>query len=74
MFALATGKVRSGAALDDPLLRSEGRVTMIDGTLAAAVLVGLVLYATFGPWWADPAAGYVLVYYGVREAREALRD
>ena len=25
-----------------------------------------------GWWWADPAAGYVLVFYGAREARTAL--
>lgn len=36
---------------------------MIDGILAAAVLLGLVLSAGLGWWWADPAAGYVLVYY-----------
>jgi divalent metal cation (Fe/Co/Zn/Cd) transporter len=29
-----------------------------------------VLNAALGWWWADPAAGYVLVYYAVREARE----
>ena len=28
-----------------------------------AVLGGLVLNALAGWWWADPAAGYVLVYY-----------
>jgi divalent metal cation (Fe/Co/Zn/Cd) transporter len=72
MFALANGKARTGAALDNPVLRTEGRVTMIDGILAAAVLVGLVLNAALGWWWADPAAGYVLVYYGAREARAAL--
>ena len=44
------------------MLRTEGRVTMIDGILAAAVLLGLVLNAGLGWWWADPAAGYVLVY------------
>jgi divalent metal cation (Fe/Co/Zn/Cd) transporter len=72
MFALAAGKARTGAALDNPVLRTEGRVTAIDGILATAVLAGLVLNASFGWWWADPAAGYVLVYYGAREAREAL--
>ena len=46
---------------------------MIDGILATAVLVSLVLNAAVGWWWADPLAGYVLVYYAVREAREALR-
>ncbi|HEX9356154.1 MAG TPA: cation transporter [Streptosporangiaceae bacterium] len=70
MFLLAAGKARTGRALDNPVLRTEGRVTMIDGILAAAVLLGLVLNATFGWWWADPAAGYVLVFYAAREVRE----
>nr|WP_202487373.1 cation transporter [Streptomyces sp. SID8354] len=70
MFALAAGKARTGAALDNPVLKTEGRVTLIDGLLAAAVLLGLALNATLGWWWADPAAGYVLVYYAIREVRE----
>jgi len=70
MFALASGKARTGRALDNPVLRTEGRVTMIDGILAFAVLLGLALNAGLGWWWADPAAGYVLVYYAAREARE----
>jgi divalent metal cation (Fe/Co/Zn/Cd) transporter len=69
MFALAAGKVRIGAALGNLVLKTEGRVTMIDGILAAAVLSGLALNAAAGWWWADPAAGYVLVYYAVREVR-----
>ena len=73
MFALAAGKARTGQALDNPVLRTEGRVTMIDGILAAAVLLGLVLNAALGWWWADPAAGYVLVYYAAREVRDIFR-
>jgi divalent metal cation (Fe/Co/Zn/Cd) transporter len=42
---------------------------MIDAVLAAAVLAGLVLNAALGWWQADPAAGYVLVYYAAREVR-----
>jgi divalent metal cation (Fe/Co/Zn/Cd) transporter len=67
MFGLAAGKARAGRELDNPVLRTEGRVTTIDGILATAVLVGLVLNAAAGWWWADPAAGYVLVFYAVRE-------
>jgi divalent metal cation (Fe/Co/Zn/Cd) transporter len=70
MFALAVGKARTGRALGSLVLRTEGRVTMIDGILAVAVLVGLVLNVAAGWWWADPAAGYVLVYYAIREVRE----
>jgi len=70
MFAVAAGKARIGRALDNPVLRAEGRVTMIDGILAAAILAGLVMNAALDWWWADPAAGYVLVYYAVSEGRE----
>jgi divalent metal cation (Fe/Co/Zn/Cd) transporter len=72
MFSLATGKARAGAALGNPVLQAEGRITLIDGILATAVLVGLVLNALRGWWWADPLAGYVLLYYSVREARASL--
>jgi divalent metal cation (Fe/Co/Zn/Cd) transporter len=71
MFALAAGKVQTGRALGNRVLRTEGRVTMIDGILATAVLVGLVLNAALGWWWADPAAGYVLVFYTAREVRKS---
>jgi divalent metal cation (Fe/Co/Zn/Cd) transporter len=70
MFALAAAKARTGTALDNPVLRTEGRVTLIDGILAVAVLAGLALNAALGWWWADPLAGYVLVFYALREARE----
>jgi divalent metal cation (Fe/Co/Zn/Cd) transporter len=70
MFALAHGKARTGAALDNTVLTTEGKVTLVDGILATAVLLGLVLNAAFGLWWADPLAGYVLVYYAIREAKE----
>jgi divalent metal cation (Fe/Co/Zn/Cd) transporter len=70
MFALASGKSRTGRALGNPVLQTEGRVTLIDGILAAAVLLGLTLNAALGWWWADPAAGYVLVFYAAREVRE----
>lgn len=70
MFALAAGKGRTGRALSNPVLRTEGRVTFVDGILAAAVLLGLAMNAALGWWWADPAAGYVLVYYAGREVRE----
>lgn len=72
MFALARGKARVGDALDNPVLRAEGRVTFVDGVLASAVLLGLALNALAGWWWADPATGYVIVYYAVREARASL--
>jgi divalent metal cation (Fe/Co/Zn/Cd) transporter len=72
MFILAAGKRRTGRALGNPVLLTEGRVTLIDGILATAVLAGLLLNAAAGWWWADPLAGYVLVCYAAREARAIL--
>lgn len=74
MFALARGKAIIGLALDNPVLKTEGRVTFIDGLLAVAVLIGLVLNSASGLWWADPLAGFVIVFYGVREARAIFSD
>ncbi|MFF1632543.1 cation transporter [Leifsonia sp. NPDC058248] len=73
MFALAFGKWRVGRALDNPVLTTEGRVTLIDGILACAVLAGLVLDLAFGWWWADPLAGLVIVFYANREAVQIFR-
>jgi divalent metal cation (Fe/Co/Zn/Cd) transporter len=72
MFVLAAMKGRTGRELENPVLIAESRVTVVDGILATAVLLGLSLNASLGWWWADPAAGYVLVYYAVREARASL--
>jgi divalent metal cation (Fe/Co/Zn/Cd) transporter len=69
MFALAAGKSRTGKALGNPVLRTEGRVTTVDAILAVAVLAGLALNAGLGWWQADPLADYVLVFYAAREVR-----
>jgi divalent metal cation (Fe/Co/Zn/Cd) transporter len=37
------------------------------------VLVGLVLNALLGWWWADPLSGLVIVYYALKEGRAAWR-
>jgi divalent metal cation (Fe/Co/Zn/Cd) transporter len=74
MFALAVGKARTGKALGNPVLLTEGRVTLVDGILAMAVLAGLMLNAAAGWWWADPLAALVIVVYALREAREIFLD
>jgi divalent metal cation (Fe/Co/Zn/Cd) transporter len=74
MFALALGKKKIGTSLDNPVLKAEGRVTLIDAILATAVLAGLTLNALLGWWWADPVTGYVILYYALREARASLKS
>jgi len=71
MLLLSQGKRITGRQLGNPVLATEAHVTLIDAYLAAAVLVGLTLNAAVGWWWADPLAGLVIVYYGIKEGRAA---
>lgn len=71
MLLLAWGKEVTGKELGNQVLRSEARVTLVDAYLAGAVLLGLVFNAFLGLWWADPAAGLVIVFYGFREGWHA---
>ncbi len=68
MLVLAGAKSRTGAALGDPVLSAEARVTFVDAALAGTVLTGLALNAAAGWWWADPLAGLVIVGYAIRES------
>ena len=74
MLLLAWGKHRTGTQLGNPVLLTESRVTLVDAYLAASVLVGVALNALLGWWWADPLAGLVIVYYGIREGVHAYRE
>jgi len=74
MFALAFGKNRTGRSLANPVLLTEGRVTLVDGILATSVLAGLALNAGLRWWWADPASSFVLVFYALRECWMILRQ
>ncbi len=71
MLLLSQGKRVTGRQLGNPILATEAHVTLIDAYLAAAVLGGLVLNAVAAWWWADPLAGLVIVYYGIKEGRAA---
>jgi divalent metal cation (Fe/Co/Zn/Cd) transporter len=74
MLLLAGGKHRTGLQLGNDVLQTEARVTLIDASLAAAVLAGVLLNHLWGWWWADPAAALLIVFYGARESRHAWRE
>lgn len=48
MLVLSFGKKKIGTSLDNPVLKAEGRVTLIDAILATAVLAGLTFNALLG--------------------------
>ena len=49
-------------------------MTLIDGFLAVAVLVGLVLNAAAGLWWADSLVGLAIVATACGKGRAALTE
>jgi hypothetical protein len=70
----AFGKRVTGQKLQNEVLLTEGRVTLVDAYLAGTVLLGLLLNTRLGWWWADPLAALVVVYYGIREAVHSLPE
>lgn len=71
MPLLGWRKRRVGALLGNQLLQADAAETMLCATLAATTLLGLVLFAAFGWWQADPVAALAVAYFAVREGREA---
>jgi hypothetical protein len=59
MLALAAAKRATGDRLGKRVLATEARVTLFDGALAAAVLLGVVLNAAAGWWWAGAVAVFI---------------
>jgi divalent metal cation (Fe/Co/Zn/Cd) transporter len=63
----------AGRELGSASAVADSRQTLLCTYLSAAVLVGLVLNAALGWWWADPVAALGLAAVAVREGRSALR-
>jgi divalent metal cation (Fe/Co/Zn/Cd) transporter len=73
MPLLAITKRRTGRALESPTLLADAMETLLCSYLSAILLVGLLLNATVGWWWADPLAALGIAYLAVREGIEAWR-
>lgn len=72
MPGLIRTKRRIADAINSPALKADAACGTVCVYMAATLLAGLVLRAAFGWWWADPAAALGIVYFVVREGREAL--
>jgi divalent metal cation (Fe/Co/Zn/Cd) transporter len=70
---LSLAQRRAGRGLGSASAVADSKQTLLCTYLSAAVLVGLVLNAALGWWWADPAAALVLAVLAVREGRNAWR-
>jgi divalent metal cation (Fe/Co/Zn/Cd) transporter len=73
MPLLALAKRRIGSRLNSSATVKEGAQNMLCAYLSVALLVGLLLNALAGWWWADPAAALIIAAVALREGRESWR-
>ena len=73
MPLLAVAKRRTGEAMGSATLIADAAETMLCSLLSLILLVGLVLNATVGWWWADPLAALGIAFLAIREGLEAWR-
>jgi divalent metal cation (Fe/Co/Zn/Cd) transporter len=73
MPLLARAKRQVGQALNSSATVSEAGQNMICAYLSLALLIGLLLNALAGWWWADPAAALVIAALATKEGVESWR-
>jgi len=73
MPMLSRAKRRVGAALRSAAMHADAKQTEFCTYLSGILLVGLLLNALFGLWWADPVAALVMVPIIVKEGAEGLQ-
>ena len=74
MPLLATAKRRLGRKLNSRATVHEAQQNQICAYLSVALLVGLLLNALAGWWWADPAAALVIGAVALNEGIESCRS
>ncbi|MEO5611117.1 MAG: cation transporter [Ornithinibacter sp.] len=70
---LSWAQRRTGRALGSNAVVADSTQTLLCTYMSAVLLIGLVLNATLGWWWADPIAGLVIAAVAVKEGRQAWR-
>ena len=74
MPLLWQSKLRVARRIGSAALKADAACSVTCAYMSITLLVGLSFNALFGWWWADPLAALVLVYFIVREGREALHE
>jgi divalent metal cation (Fe/Co/Zn/Cd) transporter len=74
MPLLWQGKLRVAKHIRSAALKADAACSVTCAYMSLTLLAGLLLNRVFGWWWADPIAALGLVYFLVREGREALHE
>lgn len=70
---LSWAQRRTGRALGSNAVVADSTQTLLCTYMSGVLLLGLVLNAALGWWWADPIAGLVIAAVAIKEGREAWR-
>jgi divalent metal cation (Fe/Co/Zn/Cd) transporter len=73
MPVLSRAKRKVGSALGSAAMHADATQTDFCVYLSAILLVGLLLNALFGWWWADPVAALAMVPLIAKEGFDGLR-
>ena len=74
MFALSRQKLKVADRLESRAMRADAIESIACGWLSLVVVVGQVAQLASGTWWVDAVASLVIVYFLVKEGREAWSD
>lgn len=74
MIALGRRKRHLGAMLDSRALKADGAEAIACSYLSLTVLIGLAAQYVFGWWWIDAVASLGVIYFLIKEGREAFSD
>ncbi len=73
MPILSRAKRKVGSALGSAAMHADAKQTEFCTYLSAILLLGLLLNALFGLWWADPLAALIMVPIITKEGIEGLQ-
>jgi divalent metal cation (Fe/Co/Zn/Cd) transporter len=71
MYFLSRRKLQVADALGSRALRADAVESITCGWLAFVVVAALLVQFITGAWWVDPLASLGIVWFVVREGREA---
>jgi divalent metal cation (Fe/Co/Zn/Cd) transporter len=71
MYFLARRKLAVAKQLGSQALRADAIESITCGWLSFVVVLGLVAQLVLGAWWVDSLASLAVVYFLIKEGREA---
>jgi len=74
MPLLSRAKRKVGNTLNSVAMNADAKQTEFCAYLSAILLIGLLLNALFGLWWADPVAAVIMTPIIASEGIQRLRD